>query len=326
MTVAEATGPYAAGQVAPPPRRWDAARRLLGKKLAVVALAYLAIFYTAGIFAPLLAPHDPNLQHVTLQDVRQPPSSEHLLGTDALGRDLLSRVFYSARTTIVFTIVVVITGSLFLGLGLGLLAGYRGGWVDTAIMRTGEVLAGLPALLLMLAIAAAFRQRINDVAFWMDDHSMLSTEDARLFVKFTILVGASVPFAWIGTSRIVRAQVLAIREAAYVSAAESMGASTGRIVFRHILPGVLPVFLVGLSGGMAGIAGAEVALSFIGLGIDPPTASFGNLIADAGFVRTFQQYPHMLLSSAIPVILFFFSWNLLGDALVDLFEPRTKRR
>jgi ABC-type dipeptide/oligopeptide/nickel transport system permease subunit len=154
--------------------------------------------------------------------------------------------------------------------------------------------------LLLMLVAAAFRQRINDVAFWIDDHSMLSTEDARLFVKFTILVGASVPFAWIGTSRIVRAQVLAIRESAYISAAESMGASTGRIVFRHILPGVLPVFLVGLSGGMAGIAGAEVALSFIGLGIDPPTASFGNLIADAGFVRTFQQYPHMPLGSAIP--------------------------
>jgi ABC-type dipeptide/oligopeptide/nickel transport system permease subunit len=325
MTVAEAAGYTAGGDLAPARRRWHSLRLLLGKKLAVIAMVYLAIFYSAGIFAPLVAPQDPNLQHVTVEDRRQPPSSDHWLGTDALGRDLFSRVLYAARTTIVFTIVVVATGSLFLGLGLGLLAGYRGGWVDTAIMRTGEVLAGLPTLLLMLAIAAAFRQRINDVSYWLQDHTWLGN-DAKTLVKFTILVGATVPFAWIGTSRIVRSQVLAIREATYISAAEAMGASTWRIVFRHVLPGVLPIFLVGLSSGMAAIAGAEVSLSYIGLGIDPPTASFGNLIADAGFVRTFQQYPHMLLGSAIPVILFFYSWNLLGDAMVDLFEPRTQRR
>lgn len=325
MAVAEAAAYYPSGEAAPR-RRWDAARRLLGKKIATVAIVYLLIFYSAGVLAPLVATHDPSQQTLTVEARRQSPSSEHWLGTDALGRDLFSRVVYAARTTIIFTVAVVLTGGLFLGLGLGLVAGYRGGWVDNAIMRVGEVLTSLPTLLLMLAISAAFRQRITDLSFWIDDHSMLGNAEAKLIVKFTIIVSASVPFAWFGTSRIVRSQVLAIREAAYVSAAEAMGASTWRIITRHILPGVIPLFLVGLSAGMASLAGIEVALSYIGLGIDPPTASFGNLIQEAGFVRTFEQYPHLLLVSATPVVLFFFSWNLLGDALVDIFEPRTRRR
>ena len=312
---------YSAGPIAQP-QRFRMLRNLLRKKLAVIAIVYLLIFYGGGVFAPIVSPYDPNKQELTVEARRQGPSAEHLFGTDALGRDLFSRVLYAARTTILFTLVVILTGGLVLGLGLGLLAGYRGGWVDTAIMRTGEVLGGLPTLILMLAITAAFRGRINDLSFWLEDHTWLGS-DAKTLVKFTIIVGAATPFAWIGSSRIVRGQALSIRESSFVTAAEAMGASTWRIVSRHILPGVMPLFMVGLSASMAGIAGSEVALSYLGLGIDPPGSSFGNLIGDAGFVRTFEQYPHLLLASSLPVIFFFYSWNLLGDALVDLFEPRT---
>ena len=304
------------------PRRFRTFKTLLRKKIAVLAMIYLVIFYSAGIFAPLVAPYDPNQQQLTVEARRQAPSRDHIFGTDTLGRDLFSRVLYAARTTILFTIVVILTGGLVLGLGLGLLAGYRGGWVDTAIMRVGEVLSGLPTIILMLAIIASFRTRINDVSFWLEDHTWLGS-DAKTLVKFTIIVGASVPFAWIGSARIVRGQALSIRESSFVLAAEAMGASTWRIITRHVLPGVMPLFIVGLSASMAGIAGSEVALSYLGLGIDPPGASFGNLISDAGFVRTFEQYPHLLLASSLPVIFFFFAWNLLGDALVDIFEPRT---
>lgn len=323
MTVAEGSS-YLPEVYMPPRQRFRMARSILGKKIAVVALFYLAIFYTAGVFAPMVATQDPNEQHRTLAEVRQGPSSEHWFGTDALGRDLYSRVVYAARTTIIFTVVVIITGGLFLGLGLGLLAGYRGGWVDTLIMRVGEVLAGLPTLILMLAITAAFRPRITDSANWLQDHTILGA-NAPILLKFLIVTAATVPFAWIGGCRIVRSQVLSIREASYVTAAESMGASTGRILFRHIMPGVMPLFMVGLSSSMAAIAGAEVALSFIGLGIDPPAASFGSLIQAASGTRTFEAYPHLLIASAGPVILFFFAWNLLGDALVDLLEPRSLR-
>lgn len=312
---------YAAGPAAHP-RRYRALKTLLRKKIAMLAICYLLVFYSAGIFAPLIAPYNPNTQQLTVEARRQPPSMDHIFGTDTLGRDLFSRVLFAARTTILFTVVVILTGGLVLGLGLGLLAGYRGGWVDTAVMRIGEVLGGLPTLILMLAITASFRTRINDLSFWLEDHTWLGS-DAKTLVKFTIIVGASVPFAWIGSSRIVRGQALSIRESSFVMAAEAMGASTWRIITRHVLPGVMPLFIVGLSASMAGIAGSEVALSYLGLGIDPPGASFGNLISDAGFVRTFEQYPHLLLASSLPVILFFFSWNLLGDALVDIFEPRT---
>lgn len=307
-------------------RRWRTMRRLLRKRVASVAIAYLLLFYVAGIFAPIIATHDPNEIHLSQDQIRQSPSLDHWLGTDHLGRDLYSRVVYAARTTILFTVAVIMTGGVFLGLGLGLLAGYKGGWVDAAIMRIGEVLAGLPTLLLMLAIAAAFRTRINSLSFWLQDHTFLGSEAGTL-IKFLIVVGATVPFAWIGSSRVVRSQALAIRETDYILAAESVGATTWRIITRHVLPGVLPIFIVGLSGGMAAIAGAEVALSWLGLGIDPPGASFGSLIREAGpSPQSFRQTPHLLLVSATPVVLFFFAWNLLGDALVDLIEPRTSRR
>ncbi|MGI8925070.1 MAG: ABC transporter permease [Tepidiformaceae bacterium] len=301
------------------------ARQIVRKKLAMIAVTYLAIFYFAGVFAPLVAPHDPNEQNRSRGETLQGPSSEHLLGTDRLGRDLLSRVMYAARTTILFTVAVTITGGLFLGLGLGLLAGYRGGWMDTAIMRVGEVLSGLPTLFVMLALTAAFRTRIDGLSFWLRDNSPLGN-DAKTLVQFTIIVAATVPFAWIGSSRIVRSQALYLREAEFVTAAELLGASTWRVITRHILPGVMPLFIVGLSAGMAGIAGAEVALSFLGLGISPPTASFGTLIGDGAGVRTFQASPHLLIATATPVILFFFAWNLLGDALVDVLDPRLSPR
>ncbi len=312
-------------------RRFRVLRIMIRKKVAVVAILLISVFYVGGIFAPLIAPYGANEvpkgltveERVALRNAG--PSSEHIFGTDALGRDLFTRVLYAARTTILFTLVVLLTGGVFLGLGLGLLAGYRGGWIDTVINRIGEVLSAIPTLVLMLAITAAFRSRILGAAFKVDDATFFSADDSRAIIQFLILVGASVPFAWVGGQRIVRAQTLALRESAFVESAESIGASTWRVITRHILPGVMPLFFVSMSAGMAGIALAEVALSFLGLGIDAPAASFGTLIADGAGPRTFELYPHLLLAPAIPVVLFFLSWNLLGDALVDILEPRATR-
>lgn len=324
MAVAESAEYLGGGIELRTSTRWRTLRVLLRKKIAVCAIAYLLVFYACGIFAPLIAPYDPNEQPRPLTvELRQAgPSGDHWFGTDALGRDLFSRVVYSARTTIIFTVIVLLTGGVFLGLGLGLLAGYRGGWVDTTVMRVGEVLGGIPTLILMLAITAAFRTRIDDLRFWLEDHTVLSRTDAESVVRFTILVTATVPFAWIGSARIVRSVALSIRESTFVVAAEAMGASTWRVVTRHILPGVMPLWMVGLSAGMASIAGAEVALSFLGLGVGPDTPSFGSLISQGAGPYTFQTYPHLLLAGALPVVLFFFAWNLLGDALVDIMEPR----
>ncbi len=308
-----------------PSPRFRRLRELARKRIAMLAIAVLIVFYLAAIFAPLVATHDPNQQQLTVEARFLGPSGEHWLGTDRAGRDLFSRVVYSARTTFLFTLVVILFGSFLVGLGLGLLAGYKGGRVDAVIMRIGEVLAGIPTLFLILAISAAFRTRINDLAFWLKDNSFLG-DDARPIVFFSIIVLAALPFAWVSSARVVRSQVLAIREQEYILAAEAIGVSTGRLLIRHVFPGVLPVFLVGLSAGMAGIAGVEVALSWLGLGVDPSTPSFGTLLFDARSVRTFQEFPHLLLVAGIPLILFFFAWNLLGDALVDIVEPRTHRR
>ena len=309
----------------PREQRWRVLRLLAGKRIAVVCILVLLVFYIAGFFAPWVAPKDPNLQELTVEARLSSPSAENLLGTDRLGRDFLSRVIYASRTTILFTLAVVLTGGLFLGLGLGLLSGYRGGWVDNLIMRIGELLAGVPTLLLMLIIAAAYRDRINDLSFWLKDNSFLG-DDATPLLYFLIIVSVTVPFAWVGLARIVRSQVLAIREQEFVLAAEAMGVSTARLLFRHILPGVMPVYIVGLSASMAGIAGTELALSWLGLGVDPGTPSFGSMLYEAGGVRTFQEFPHLLLVGAIPIVVFLFAWNLLGDSLVDLVEPRTFRR
>jgi ABC-type dipeptide/oligopeptide/nickel transport system permease subunit len=303
------------------PTRYRTLRDLLRKKIAVACIAFLAIFYLAGIFAPLIAPYPLNDIQLSEEARRQGPSADHWFGTDLLGRDVFTYVLYSARTTVIFTIIVVVSGGIFLGLGLGLLSGYRGGWVDTVIMRVGEVLSGLPTLILMLAIMASFRTRINSWSFWLEDHTFLG-DDARTLVRFGIIAIATVPFAWLGSCRIVRSQVLAIREQQYITAAESLGAGTSRILIRHVLPGVMPLFLVGLSSGMAGIAGAEVALSYLGLGIEAPTASFGTLIGSVNGSRFLEQYPHLFFFGTAPVILFFFAWNLLGDALVDVFDRR----
>ena len=311
------------------PRRWRTLRILARKRLAMFAIIVIATFYFVGIFAPLIVEvtglPGPNEQPTPLSvELRNaPPSRDHLLGTDALGRDLLSRIIYACRTTVIVTVAVVITGSLFLGLGLGLLAGYRGGWVDNAIMRIGEVLSGIPTLVLMLAITAAFQSRITQFSFDLGDNTFLSTEEARALVQIVLIILVSLPFGWLGSSRLVRSVVLSIREQQYVAAAEGVGASTRRILARHILPGVMPLWIVGVTSSMGAIAMAEIALSFLGLGISPPTASFGSLINDGAGPRTFQTNPHLLLAPAIPVILFYLCWNLLGDALVDILEPRS---
>jgi ABC-type dipeptide/oligopeptide/nickel transport system permease subunit len=322
MEFAPAFEGFAAERMAPR-RRWRFGRWLVHHKIALLCVIYLAIFYGCGVIGPFVAPYDPNQQTLSVEARRATPSSDHIFGTDALGRDIFSRVLYAARTTIIFTVLVVITGEFLLGLGLGLLAGYRGGWVDTLIMRVGEVLSAVPTLILMLAITAAFRLRINDISFWLEDNTPLG-QDAPTVVRFLIIVGVTIPFSWLGSARIIRGQILSLREHSYITAAESIGASTSRIIWRHLFPGILPLFVVSMSSTMAGIAGSELALSYLGLGVSAPASSFGGLISDSQGVATFQNFPHLLLASAGPVALFLYAWNLLGDALVDYFSPRVR--
>ncbi len=295
----------------------QAVRRLLKKKIAVVALALILLFYLCGAFAPLVAPHSYTDQD--LSNVLQPPTWAHPFGTDRLGRDMLSRVIWASRTTVILTIAVLITGQLFIGVSLGLLAGYRGGWVDTVIMRTGEIVSSLPALPMLILIRATLTPRLQPINdFFTNLTGVRGSGDYFLIgVVFSL-------FFWVGGARIIRSQVLALRETEFVLAARSQGASVARIIGVHLLPNVSYLIIVGISGALGAIAGSEIALTWFGVGIQPPQPSFGEMLASGGSVNTLKSYPHLLLVPGAVVAMLLYSFSLLGDALNDVLTPKAR--
>jgi ABC-type dipeptide/oligopeptide/nickel transport system permease subunit len=299
-----------------------AVRRLARKKLAVVCIAVIVVFYTVGIFAPLIAPY--GYDEGNLDRAFQGPSLSHPLGTDRLGRDMLSRVIYATRTTAIVTGATIATGGILLPLTLGMLAGYRGGFIDATIMRTGEILASLPGLPMLVLINATMRPRflewVATVEGWFRTDFLTRSHFADYFLIFFVLS----LFGWVGGARLIRAQVLTLRSEEFVLAAEASGGGTFRILFRHLLPNVLPIIVVGASASLGAIAGSEIALTFLGVGIQPPGASFGALITDGASRIVLENHPQLLLIPAAAIALLLFSFNLLGDALTDVVTPRAR--
>lgn len=295
---------------------WNRLRR---KRLAMISLVVIVLIYGAGIFAPIVAPY--SYRETNLDRPREGPSLDHLLGTDILGRDMLSRAIYSARTTVVITFAVVISGSLVLGVGLGLLAGYRGGRVDSVLMRVGDIFAGLPAIMMLILINAALGERVRTLSRWIDDHTFLELVSTGAGSYITVF-GALALFEWVGMARIIRAQVLQLRERDFILAARASGASPGRIISRHLLPNVSNLVILAISVSLGGIAGTEIFLTWFGVGVQPPAASFGAMLFEAGSVRTFQAYPHLLLVPSAFVVALLFSFALLGEGLNDAVRGR----
>jgi ABC-type dipeptide/oligopeptide/nickel transport system permease subunit len=297
-------------------------RRLLRKKIAVACLLFILAFYIIALFAPVIAPYGYAEQNLDISF--QGPSWDHPLGTDRNGRDLLSRVIFAARTTAIITLATVSTGSILLPLTLGMLAGYRGGWVDSIIMRTGEILSSLPGLPMLVLINATMRPRfvgwvenIEDLIHW-DGLTKSGGADYFLIVLVLSL------FGWVGGARLIRVQVQTLRHTEYVIAAEANGASTARILFRHMLPNVLPLVIVGLSASLGAIAAAEVGLTFLGVGIHPPNPSFGALVSDGTPRSVLENHPQLLLVPASVITASILAFNLLGDAINDVLTPRVK--
>jgi peptide/nickel transport system permease protein len=250
------------------------------------------------------------------------PSWDHLFGTDRTGRDLFSRALFAARTTLLFSVFSFILSSLFLGLGLGLLAGYKGGRIDSVIFRIGDVFLAIPGLLILIVVSAALRDRWSTWFTDIDDWLGWSFFIDQGVDHITLLLVATSFTGWVGTARFVRAQSLALRETEFITAAESVGAGTPRILVRHLFPAVLPWIVVGMSASLGAAATAEVSLTFLGLGIQPPTSSFGAMIGSAGGVTTFRLEPHLLLVPAVVIFALVYSFNLLGDAVNDVINPR----
>lgn len=296
---------------------WD---RLRTKKLAMISLILIIIIYGAGIFAPLVAPY--SYTETNLDRGLEGPSRDHWLGTDRLGRDMLSRCIYSARTTLIVTTAVVISGSLIIGNMLGLLAGYKGGWIDSLIMRTGEVFSSLPGLLMLILINATLGDRVINGVRWFEEHTFFSGIVSSGIASYLTVFAALSLFFWVGTARIIRSQVLQLREREFIIAAEALGASSRRIIFVHLLPSVLFLIILQISATLGGIAGSEILLSWFGVGVQPPAASFGAMIFQGSGARTFQANPHLLLVPGVIVTILLFSFALLGDALNDAIRGR----
>lgn len=307
---------------APPGRHYVgiSLRRLLSNRVGVVCLGVILLLYGAGILAPVVTPYGYNDQD--LGNVKQPPSLAHPFGTDRLGRDNLTRVIYGLRTTVILTIATVATGTLALGVSLGLAAGYFGRITDVAIMRAGEITSAFPEIFLVLIIMSTIRPPVVD---WLREWGATGISIVRLGIAdYFILSLALALFSWFGMARLVRGQVLQRREEQYVEAARAIGASTPRTLFRHLLPNVMGPVIVTVSASLGTVAGSEVLLSFLGIGIQPPAPSLGLMIFENGSLSALRATPHLLLFPVGALAVLLFTFSLLGDAVNDAFNPRTR--
>lgn len=280
------------------------------------------LIYVAGLAAPWIAPYEYNDQDYSA--IRDSPSFEHWAGTDLKGRDVFSRVLWGIQNTVVITFVTMATGGLVIGVSMGLISGYFGGRVDSIIMRVGEVFSSFPDILLVILLAATLRMRVLEWVRWVEDNTFLDGIVKTGIADYLVVSLALVSFSWIGMARLVRGQVLSLKETQYVEAARSTGASTGRILFIHLLPNAIGPIVVTVSMGMGALVGTEIILSWLGLGIQPPRPSLGTMLYEAGSLSALRVVPWMLLAPGLVAWSLVLCWNLLGDALNDVLNPRTR--
>jgi len=268
---------------------------LRANRAAMLGLIIVLLFALMAIFAPLIAPYDPYL--VSLKERLKPPSAIHLLGTDEIGRDMLTRVMYGGQVSLMIGLVPSFL-SLVIGSVLGLVAGYYGGKVDSFIMRLADVMLAFPSLLLAMVVMY-----------------ILGATLLNLFIALSII-------NWAGTARVVRAQTLALKEKEFIEAARSMGVKRGKIMFRHILPNCVPSLIVLFTLDIPGAILSESSLSFLGVGAQPPTASWGLMISQG---RKFAyQCPWLVLAPGVAILLITLAFNFLGDGLRDAMDPYLK--
>ena len=322
MALYEASERLLEGERVRPLPSFNFLRRLARKRLAVVALVIIGVIYLAGIVAPVAAPY--GFAEVDFHNAFAGPSADHPFGTDRLGRDMLSRVMWASQTTVIISAAAILTGGLALGVTLGLLAGYAGGRTDNVIMRVADAFFALPDILLLLLITATVRPRVEDFFDRFSGWPVLGGLIDQGLPDYFLIFGALSLFGWVGMARIVRSQVLSLRETDYVLAARAAGARTPRILFRHLLPNVSNLVVVAVTFSLGSIAGAEIALTWLGIGIQPPHPSFGVMIFDGSGLTNLRAHPELMLVPAVVVAALLFAFNLLGDALNDVLSPRRR--
>ena len=275
-----------------------AMRRFMKHRLALVSLVFVAFLVLIAVLAPVVAPADPNA--VDLGALRSPPSADHLLGTDSAGRDVLSRIIYGARVSLTVGIAAAISAA---GLGtiLGLIAGFTGGWVDTIIMRIVDIFLSFPSLIVILLLVSILGPSVTTIV---------------VVIAF---------FEWPTSCRIVRQMTLALREHDFVLAARASGSTSFRIMRRHILSGVVSPLTVVTTLLSAQAILLEAALSFLGLGVRPPQASWGGMLNEAQSITVLEGLPWLWLPPGIAIAATVLAINFIGDGLRDAFDPRQTR-
>jgi peptide/nickel transport system permease protein len=274
---------------------WSRFRR---HRLAVIGTALLLFLGVTALAAPIFA-QDPI--STDLSAYRKPPSREHLLGTDASGRDVFSRIFYAGRVSLSVGLVAV---SIYAAIGivLGALAGYYGGWIDSTIMRLADVVLAFPGLLIILTLVSVLGPSI-----------------------FNVMLAIGL-LGWPSIARLLRAEFLSLRERDMITAARAIGASNSRIVLKHLLPNALAPIIVAATLGIAGAILLEAALSFLGLGVQAPTASWGNMLSAAQSLTVLESMPWLWLPPGIMIAIAVLSINFIGDGLRDALDPHLGHR
>jgi len=273
-------------------------------RLGIVGLIIISVIFALAVFAPFIAPYDPRVQsplpqNASLED-KLKPTRAHPFGLDDLGRDVFSRVVYGARISLRVGVTVVLISAL-IGVVIGAISGFYGGWVDRIFSSfIFNVFMSFPSLLLAIAMVAFLGPSLNN-----------------LILALSVI-------GWVGYARLVRGQVLKVRELDFVTAARALGAGDTRILSRHILPNAIQPLIVQASLGMAGAVLSEASLSFLGLGVPPPTPSWGAMLNDA---RAYLRVaPHLLVFPGLAVMLTVLAFNFLGDALREHLDPKQKKR
>ncbi len=277
----------------------DVWHRLRHNKMAMAGLAIIVLLVLVAALAPFLAPYDPNEQVEirTPGGVKQAPSGKHWLGTDELGRDILSRLIYGSRISVEVGIIAVAI-SLIIGLFFGALAGYFGGWADSVIMRSADVFFAFPTVLGAIAIMTVLGPGLINV-----------------FIAIGVL-------GWATIARIFRGSILSVKENEYVEAARALGASHSRIIWRHIMPNAIQPIIVYATMSVGGAILAEAWLAFLGLGQQPPTPSWGNMLAE--YLPFYTTHPWMMFIPGTAIVLSVLAFILLGDGLRDALDPRLR--
>ena len=271
---------------------WSQLRR---HRLALVSIGVLGVVAVLCAAAPLIAPY--GFDAIDLNSIREPPSFEHWMGTDDLGRDLFTRVLHGGRVSILIGLVAALVGT-GLGAFIGSVAGYHGGRIDNGLMRLTDVAFAIPTLPLLI---------------------VLSSYSGAAAASMAMIIGL---LSWMGSARVVRAEVLSVREMPYVEAARSLGASNARIIMRHILPNVMGPVIVGGTLAVGNAIVLESSLSFLGLGVQPPTPTWGNLLQDAQ--ATMATKPWLTVFPGLAILMVVLAINFIGDGLQDAFDPKLR--